>query len=388
MRRRLLVAACLTVTLAGAVAAAGFLTRGGPQIAPAPARWSSAALPVGQAASVAGPAEPPRDCFQTTTGVAARGDDIWTSDDCLAGAGDDDAAAATPRYAIDRLRPDGTVQRLEPVEIDGAAVGYVKVEAVGPDGTLFATGEDGELITRSPDGRWRRPPEGGTPVDVHVDEVGAAYLADRNAVRVLSAGGVGRILVGDPDAPYNGVTGYADQAVPNPRPAASSEIPTLTGITVRRDGTVVLLATDTILTVDPQGMLRTLVTPDSSGSDPRTRLVRADPLRSSPGSSLVSAVPYGDDVLVYDLSAGRLLRVDAAGGITSVAGDAADEDGAPASGYRPRAAIAEQVANRGRQVPLAEASLSSVTGGLAVLDGQLLMGAGERGVLRLGLPGP
>ena len=102
-------------------------------------------MPVGQAASVAGPAEPPRDCYQTTTGVAARGDDVWTSDDCLPGAGDESARYAEPRYAIERLRPDGSVQRLDPVEIDGESVGYVEVVAVGPDGTLFATGADGEL---------------------------------------------------------------------------------------------------------------------------------------------------------------------------------------------------------------------------------------------------
>ena len=344
-------------------------------------------MPVGQAASVAGPAEPPRDCFQTTTGVAARGDDVWTSDDCLPGTGDESVTFAEPRYAIERLRPDGSVQRLEPVEIDGESVSYVKVLAVGPDGTLFATGADGELLTRSPDGTWRRPPEGGTPVGVHVGDDGVTYLADRNAVRALTTGGGERTLAGDPDAPYNGETVYADQAVPNPRPSVSSEIPTLTGLTVRRDGTVVLLATDSILTLDPQGTLRTLVAPDSSGTDPQTRLVRAGLHGSGPGSSLVSAVPYGDDVLVYDLSAGRLLRVDGAGWITFVAGDATDTGGAPASGYRPLADIAEQVADRGKQVSLGEASLNAVTG-LAVLDGQLLLAASERGVLRLGLPGP
>ncbi len=127
--------------------------------------------------------------------------------------------------------------------------------------------------------------------------------------------------------------------------------------------------------------------PDSSGTDPQTRLVRAGLQGSGPGSSLVSAVPYGDDVLVYDLSAGRLLRVDGAGRITFVAGDATDTGGAPASGYRPLADIAEQVADRGKQVSLGEAPLNAVTG-LAVLDGQLLLAASERGVLRLGLPGP
>lgn len=195
-----------------------------------------------------------------------------------------------------------------------------------------------------------------------------------------------RTLLSDPRRAVTTSTSYVDEADPGPRPAASGPLPTLTGLTVLDDGTVLLLATDSVLALDPDGTLQTLVSPRTSGTDPATRLYRAAVRDGGSGSYLASALPYGDGALVHDQGAGRLLLVDREGELRRLAGRPANRIGGP----QDAAAALDPLDGRADldEVPLGVGGTLGRAVRMALLDdGQLLLSSPRQGVLRLGLPG-
>lgn len=355
--------------------------------------WRPAAVAPGTAELVAGTGVG-RNCFASTTSVAARGKSVFAAAICEPGAGDESAPVATPAYAVDALTGDGAIARLGTL-VDKRA--RLTVESVGPDGTLWAL-QGGSVLTRSPGGRFTTLDlgpgvnesdsfTGDDVVDLDVGGDGTVLFARLHEVSVRPAVGPLWVIAGGPGGSV-GQTDYADQAVPNARPALGAPLPTVTGVTTRSDGTVVILTTDSVLTVDGRGVLRTLVSPASS-TDPAVRLVRAAVRDGGSGSYLSDAAPYGDDILMYDQAGARVLRVDVDGNTTLVAGTPVNRIGTPGRGVGPDRV--EQWGADGKAVlPLDEVRLGY--GGslgrsvrLAVLgDGQVLTSSTE-GVIRLGL---
>lgn len=225
---------------------------------------------------------------------------------------------------------------------------------------------------------------GGEIIDLDVQDDGSVLLAGLHTISVLPVDGPARTFAGGPGGSV-GQTDYVDQSMPNPRPALGSPLPTVTGVTGQPDGTVIVLAVDSVLSVDGDGLLRTLASPASS-ADPATRLVRAAVRDGGSGSLLTDALPYGRDVLLYDSGGARVLRLDPAGDITLLAGGPVDKNGDPVRGVGvdPR----EQWGKKGDTgVALDEVLLPyGPTRTMSLLaNGDLLLTANE-GVVALGIP--
>jgi hypothetical protein len=362
--------------------------RGGPSVADPAESWDSDPVAAGQAALVL-PTPEAGGCEQRANGIAASAQRAWVSYACVPGAGDEPATPVDPATAVDELHPDGEVQRLEEPE---DTLSPLAVEDVGPDGTLWGL-QQGAVLTRPPGGAWRTvdagPATGGDVVDVEVIDNGFVYLARRSSITLVRPEGPPVELVSDPERSGDAGTFYADEAATGARPAEGARLPTLTGITVLANGTVVMLATDSVLTLDPQGALRTVVTPKSSGDDPASRLVRAVVRDGGSGSYLADAVVHGDDVLVYDQRGGRILRVGLDGSVALVAGRPANSIGGPEDGdvsgtdWGPEGDRVVAL----DQVRLGVGGTDRPTVGMALLDdGQLLATTTNGGVVRLGLP--
>lgn len=215
------------------------------------------------------------------------------SQTCVTGAGDETAPQPDPSSAVDELREVGTVDPL-PAAANKKIV--LNVEAVAPDGTLWAL-QNGKVLKAEPDGPFTivDTPFGKDElrgaddvVDLALADDGTAYLAAPQAVAALDPSGRARLIAGALVGGTAPTRVYADQKVPNVRPALGQLLPTVTGITVKPDATVIVLALDTVL---------------------------------------AAGVPYGDDVLLYDGAGGRILRMDDTGRLTRVAGGTADKNG-------------------------------------------------------------
>lgn len=367
-----------------------FLESRGADLAGPPDRWETAPVAAGTAARVAAPDGRGKNCEHQETAVAAGAASVFVSSTCVTGAGDETAPQPDPAYAVDALREDGTVERLPTVADRELAL---NVEAVAPDGTLWAL-QNGQVLRAEPDGPFTvvDTPFGkdefrvaDNVVDLALAEDGTVYLAAPQAVAALGPSGDTRLVAGALAGGTAPNRVYADQAVPNPRPALGTLLPTVTGITVRSDGTVIVLALDTVLAVGTDGTLRTLVSPATAGTDPGTRLRRDRVQNGGSGTVLAAAAPYGDDVLLYDGAGGRILRLDDASRLTRVAGGTADENGFSDLG---ECGGRDQWGPDGdRVLPLDQVRLACGEAvDFAVLDdGQVLAVAAGQGVVRLGL---
>jgi hypothetical protein len=363
----------------------------GPSVADAAESWRSEPVAPGEAALVL-PTPQGRGCGQVATGLAALQDRAWVSYACFTGAGDESAPQPDPATAVGELRPDGQVERLE---LPADTIAPITVQDVSPDGTLWAL-QQGVVLSRTPGDDWRSIDTAPATSDIRDDVIdldvldnGALYLARRTSITLVRPGAPTVTLAADPERSETTSTYYADEAVTRPRPAEGARLPTLTGLTVLPDGTVVALATDSVLTLDAQGVLRTVVTPRSSGDDPTTRLFRTAVRDGGTGSYLSEALPDGGGVLVYDQRAGRILRIGLDGSIALVAGRPANSIGGPEDGD---VSGTDWGPGGDRALGLDEVRLgiggtfeSSV--GMAMLaDGQLLATTSSGGVVRLSLP--
>lgn len=360
----------------------------GPAVAGPAQTWSSLPVAAGEAALVL-PTPAGDGCAQSATGITALEQRAWVSYVCRPDAGDEAGPPPNPATAVDELQPDGQVERLETPD---DALHPLTVQDVGPDGTLWAL-QQGVVLARPPGGSWSTVGSGaassGDVVDLEVLDNGFLYLAHRSSITLVRPEGPPVELVSDPERSEETGTFYADESETGARPADGARLPTLTGLTVLPNGTVVLLATDSVLTLDPQGALRTVVTPKSSGDDPATRLVRAVVRDGGSGSYLAEAIADEGGVLVYDQRAGRILRIGLDGSMSLVAGRPANQIGGPEDGD---VRGTDWGSDGDRVVALDEVRLgiggtagSSV--GMAQLDdGQLLVTTSNGGVVRLGVP--
>lgn len=379
------VAAAVAIAASGAYA---YAHRPGADVAGPPNRWDTAAVPEGMAARVAVPNGQGRNCYHYEQAIAAGTSSVWVSSACQEDAGG--GPVPNPAYAVDRLRDDGSVDRLPTLD---DARNPLTVEAVAPDGTLWAL-QDGKVLKAEPDGPFQvvETPFGDTQylvadnaVDLALAEDGTVYIAASQAVTALAPSGQTRLVAGKLTGGTAPNRAYADQQVPNPRPAVGELLPTVTGITVKPDGTVIVLALDTVLAVNRDGTMTTLVSPATAGTDPRTRLRRDRVQNGGSGTVLAAAAPYGGDVLLFDGAAGRILRLDDDGRLTHVAGGTADRDGG--SDFGPLGHKEQWGPDGDRVLPLHQVRLASgLSVDLAVLeDGQVLAVAAGQGVVRLGL---
>lgn len=366
-----------------------FVQARGAELAGPATRWETAPVPDGMAARVAGPDGTGKNCYHYETAVAAGAGSVWVSQTCVTGAGDETAPQPDPAHAVDILLPDGSVERLP---APPGRVAPLTVEDVAPDGTLWAL-QNGQVLKAEPGGPFKAvdTPFGvdqtltsDNVVDLALAQDGTVYLAAAHSVVALAPSGKTRLVAGGEggSAPSKD---YADQEVPNPRRAVGQPLPTVTGVTVKSNGTVIILALDTVLAVGVDGTMRTLISPATAGTDPATRLRRDRVRNGGSGTVLAAAAPYGDDVLLYDGAAGRILRLDDAGRLTRVAGGTADENGFSSFGPQGHR---EQWGRDGEEVlPLNDVRLASAAAvDFAVLpDGQVLAVAANQGVVRLGL---
>lgn len=391
--RTLAVAACAAVA-AAAVGSALLVDRARSAELAGPAdRWDTTAVAEGMAARVAGPDGTGKNCAHYETAVAAGTASVWVSQACVTGAGDERAPQPDPAHAVDQLKPDGSVERLPPTDDRDAPL---TVEDVASDGTLWGL-QNGRVLKAAPGGQFVALDAFGSDqmrttddvVDLDVADDGTVYLAAGHSVVALSLSGATRLVAGAFEGGSTGQTDYANQAVPNRRPAVGEPLPTVTGVTALPDGTVIVLVVDTVLAVDPDGRMRTVVSPATAGTDPATRLRRARVRDGGSGSYLADAVPYGGDVLVYDQTGGRVLRLTEQGKLTRVAGGTADENGF--SSFGPGGHRAQWDPDADRRLPVDAVRLrAGGTLGRAVRlavtnDGQVLVVAGGQGVVRLGL---
>lgn len=392
-RRMLALLACGAVA-AAAVALPFALDRvRGAELAGPAERWDTTAVADGMAARVAGPDGTGKNCFHYETAVAASASSVWVSQVCVTGPGDETAPQPDPAHAVDVLKPDGSVQRLPPADDREAPL---TVEDIASDGTIWAL-QNGRVLKATPGGSFVPLEAFGSDqmrttddiVDLDVTDDGTVYVAAGHSVVALSPSGATRLVAGALEGGSTGQTDYADQAVPDPRPAVGEPLPTVTGVTAMPDGTVIVLAVDTVLAVDPAGGMRTLISPATAGDDPATRLRRARVRDGGSGAYLADAVPYGGDVLIYDQTGGRILRLTKQGKLTHLAGGTADENGFSALG--PGGHRTQWGPDADRRLPVDTVRLAA--GGtlrravrLAVMDdGQVLAVAGGQGVVRLGL---
>lgn len=360
----------------------------GPSLAGPAETWSNQPVSAGDAALVL-PTPEGDGCEQSAAGIAALEQRAWVSYVCVPPADAEPGPPPDPATAVDELRPDGQVERLEPPD---DALSPLTVKDVGPDGTLWAL-QQGAVLTRPPGGSWSTVDSGaagsGEVIDLEVVDNGFLYLARRSSITLVRPEGPPVELVSDPERSEETGTFYTDESATGTRPAEGARLPTLTGLTVLPDGTVVLLATDSVLTLDPQGALRTVVTPKSSGEDPATRLVRAVVRDGGSGSYLADAIAVQDGLLVYDQRAGRILRIGLDGSIALVAGRPANQIGGPEDGD---VSGTDWGSDNERVVALDEVRLGIGSTdrprvGMALLDdGQLLATTSNGGVVRLGVP--
>ena len=352
-------------------------------LAPPADTWRHESVPPGRAA-LALRTPQGDDCGQTMTSVAGTGQTAHVSYACYPPAGDESAPVPDPGYAVDRLLPNGVVERLPPADDRRSPV---KVEHVGADGTVWAL-QRGVVRTRPPGGAWTAD-VGATSnvlddvVDLEFTADGSVYELRRYRVSVQPARGPARVLVEDRARAETTSTYYLDDNGGPP-----TDLPTLTGLTVLDDGTVVLLATDSVLVLEGDGSLRKVVTPRTSGDDPRTRLGRSAVRDGGTGSYLISPIPCGRDVLVYDQRAGRILRISLDGSIRHVAGRPASRIGGPESGVVTGSGW-QQGEIGVEDVHLGIGGTFEPSLGMALLDDdQLLVATSHDGLVRIGLREP
>ena len=424
-RRRLLplLAAAVTVTvLAGVVAVLAQVQRSGP-------RWQAGAAPAGFVAHVFGPVEEPDapDCYRGLFAVAAnpRGGAYVSEDPCGPGAGDERPPRTFPPFRVDVLQPDGHVRVVSTPGSASASRGAMQVRVAGPDGTLYAYGgPHAQLFTWGPRAGWKpisapqsdgltsHTGDGGPLREATLEPVGGAafgpdgslYLAEPYAVRRVDPSGTITTVAGT-NAQDPGSTGYwggrgrygADSGPPVTAPsrADTTPLPWLRGIAVDADGTLWLVGTTTIYTVR-RGILRLELSPKFGRTTTAGRILPFGPRvgrgwECCYGGALNGAAlsPDGSSLYVLDRGTRRLLRLDlrrrtlglVAGQPVTSAQPLPSDDGRGQfgpSGRRLVRATDVVLPGGGDGVPPSSIAFTA--------DGDLLINAGTRGLLRLGKP--
>lgn len=198
-----------------------------------------------------------------------------------------DETPRRPRLAV--LAAHGELQPIDPPVIDGVAVEGPGLLALGPDGTAYLSeylserdGRAIRILARSPDDSWRVVPADldldfiGNPVAA-VGPDGALYVTDDDGLHRMDADGSLETVVGISRSTGSDVPGApplpADQP---PVPARDVVLSDVWGLAVGPDGTVFASNRHEIVAIDPGGVL-TLVTTLTGLQDDLGLLSTLDP---------------------------------------------------------------------------------------------------------------
>lgn len=220
---------------------------------------------------------------------------------------------------------DGPATQAEVQSPQGVAVGpdgsvYIAdtlnhvVRRVGPDGTITTVAGTG-IRGFSGDGGPATAADLEGPVKVAVASDGSLYIADRDPDNPLDTQSRIRRVAADGTITTFAGTGI-DGPVTGGIPATQANLTSVSGVAVAPDGTVYITANQAVIPVGPDGLVKTVLTVDSSV-----------------GYSDPAGIAVGPDGGVYfaDRGLSAVYRLDAwGGGLMLLAGNGTGGDGGPA----------------------------------------------------------